>query len=103
MHDCRMTRSLALMATWLESTGARETASTLRALHLKVAGFRTENRCSWVAGTTESQFRSDCIRIGELRVDIGPHWDIEVCFRISDEIHAVLSPTEEHVDSIFGA
>ena len=56
-----------------------------------------------MARTTESQLRADCIRTGELRVDIGPHWDIELCFSISNQIHAVLSSTEEHVNAVFGA
>lgn len=98
-----MAHSLALMTTWLESTGTRETAPTFRALPLKVVRFITDNRRVWVARTTESELHADCIRMGELRVGIGPHWDIEVCFSISNEIHAVLSSTEEHIDAVFGA
>jgi hypothetical protein len=36
-------------------------------------------------------------------VNIGPHFHIEICFGISDEVHAMLSPAEEHVNAVLGA
>jgi hypothetical protein len=56
-----------------------------------------------MARTAQSQLRTNCIRTGELRVDIGPHFHIEICFGISDEVHAMLSPAEEHVNAVLGA
>jgi hypothetical protein len=98
-----MALGLALMAAWLEPTGTRQAASAFRTLSLKDLRFRTENGHFGVTRTTKSQRCTDCIYPGKLRMDISPHWNIQISFSISNKIHAVLGSAEEHVDAVLSA
>jgi hypothetical protein len=98
-----MAFGLALMAAWIEPTATRQAAPAFRTLSLKVLRLRTENGHFGVTRTTKSKFCTDCIYLGKLRMDISPHWNIQISFGISNEIHAVLSSAEEHVDAVFSA
>jgi hypothetical protein len=100
MKNRCMAFCLALMSTWLKSTGTWEITTTFRALFLKVVRLRAKNRDFFMTRAAEGQLCTDCVSVGELGVNIRPHWDIEVRLRVSNEIHPMLRSAQENIDSV---
>jgi hypothetical protein len=34
-------------------------------------------------------------------VDISPHRDVEICLRVTDQVHSILCSAEQHIDTVF--
>jgi hypothetical protein len=99
VHGLRMTTCLTSMST-VKTIGAWLPASTFRAEFCEIARFSNVHDRLRMARATQPQRRTNGITCTQHTDHLLPHSDGRVGVSVTDEIHAVLGSTEEHVDAI---
>jgi hypothetical protein len=102
VHSLRMAPSLALMTAVGETFGAGLTTSAFRAKVCKVFGLADFKHLLGMSWTAKAKRITDGLSGSKHVNDFLPHGDDGIRFGVSDNVHAMLSSTKQHIDAVSG-
>lgn len=102
VHGARVAPRLTTMSAVRKTIQTRLSATTFGTELRKVVWLLDVNWCAFMPRTAELQGWTDMILGAQQVDDLLPHWNVGISVGIANDIHAMLSSAEKHIDAVLG-